>query len=301
MKTTSFIPILILMLLGIVIKSTAQQSPIKTPAKLQAIDTYHLEVTYDKTTHVLFPSAIRYVDLGSDNLVAGKADDAENVLRVKAALKDFEGATNFSVITDNGSFYSFEVLYSLNPVTLNYRVSGLADNPNPGITASGNALFEELGGKEPSRVNAIMEAIYRENRKVIRHIGSRDNGIQFLLRSIHAHGGQLYFHTVAQNKSHIPFEVAFVHFKIVDKASGRKTVVQEKQLDPLRTHLPSIAIGSKSTVRNVYVLDGFTITDKQVLMIELYEKDGARHQSFAVENTVLNRAKPVNDLQLKIY
>lgn len=38
------------------------------------IPPYGLEVTYDKTTHIIFPSAVRYVDLGSPHLIAGKAD-----------------------------------------------------------------------------------------------------------------------------------------------------------------------------------------------------------------------------------
>ena len=40
----------------------------------------------DKTVHVIFPSEVRYVDLGSPDLIAGKADGAENVIRVKACL-----------------------------------------------------------------------------------------------------------------------------------------------------------------------------------------------------------------------
>ena len=35
------------------------------------IPPYGLEVTYDKTTHIIFPSSVRYVDLGSPNLIAG--------------------------------------------------------------------------------------------------------------------------------------------------------------------------------------------------------------------------------------
>ena len=33
---------------------------------------YGLEVTFDKTSHLIFPSAIRYVDLGSNKLIEGK-------------------------------------------------------------------------------------------------------------------------------------------------------------------------------------------------------------------------------------
>ena len=59
-----------------------------------------LEVTYDKTVHVIFPSEVRYVDLGSPDLIAGKADGAENVIRVKATVRNFPNETNMSVITD---------------------------------------------------------------------------------------------------------------------------------------------------------------------------------------------------------
>lgn len=38
------------------------------------IPPHGLEITYDKTVHVIFPSPVRYVDLGSENLIAGKAD-----------------------------------------------------------------------------------------------------------------------------------------------------------------------------------------------------------------------------------
>lgn len=71
------------------------------------IPPHGLEVTYDKTVHIIFPAAVRYVDLGSPNLIAGKADGAENVIRVKATVRDFRAETNMSVITEDGSFYTF--------------------------------------------------------------------------------------------------------------------------------------------------------------------------------------------------
>ncbi len=40
------------------------------------IPPHGLEVTYDKTVHVIFPAEVRYVDLGSPDLIAGKADGA---------------------------------------------------------------------------------------------------------------------------------------------------------------------------------------------------------------------------------
>lgn len=73
----------------------------------QHITPYRIGVPFSKTVHILFPSEVRYVDLGSTDIIAGKADGVENVVRVKAAVRDFPGETNFSVITGDGSFYSF--------------------------------------------------------------------------------------------------------------------------------------------------------------------------------------------------
>ncbi|MBR1644037.1 MAG: DUF4138 domain-containing protein, partial [Bacteroidales bacterium] len=56
-----------------------------------------------------------FVDLGSANIIAGKADGAENVIRVKAAKRGFKGETNMSVITEDGAYYSFNVKYAREP------------------------------------------------------------------------------------------------------------------------------------------------------------------------------------------
>lgn len=41
---------------------------------------YGVQVTFAKTVHIIFPSAVKYVDLGSNHIIAGKADEAENVI-----------------------------------------------------------------------------------------------------------------------------------------------------------------------------------------------------------------------------
>ncbi len=73
----------------------------------QMIPPHGLEITYDKTVHIIFPAPVKYVDLGSTDLIAGKADGAENVIRVKATTRDFRQETNMSVITEDGNFYTF--------------------------------------------------------------------------------------------------------------------------------------------------------------------------------------------------
>lgn len=284
------------LILGFAVTSSAQDT-IRTPLALGKIEPYRMEVTYDKTSHLIFPTAIRYVDLGSEYLIAGKAEDAENVLRVKASVRDFEPETNFSVITNDGRFYSFNVYYSSYPEALSYDLLTMQKAVDK---ANGNdVLFEELGNNSPSLAGLLLETIYKKDKRIVKHIGAKSFGIQFILKGIYIHNGKYYFHTELRNRTNVPFEIDFINFKVVDKKVAKRTVVQERPLTPLRTYKPLDGIAGKSTEQNVFLLDQFTIADDKVLLIEIFEKNGGRHQTLQVENSDLIKARLIDDMHLK--
>lgn len=286
-------------ILGYYSQSNAQQAATTTTKlNMGKVDPYRMEVTYNKTSHLIFPSAIRYVDLGSEYLIAGKAEDAENVLRIKASVRDFDEETNFSVITEDGRFYNFNVFYSPSPATLNYDLLMMQ---RAGSRESNNdVLFEELGKNSPSLTGLLLETIYNRNKRIVRHIGSKSYGIQFLLKGIYVHNGKFYFHTELRNKSNVPFTIDFVNFKVVDKKVARRTVVQEKPLIPLRLYKTLNEIAGNTVEQNVFLLDQFTISDDKVLLIEIFEKNGGRQQVLRVENSDLVHARSIRDMHLKI-
>jgi len=288
----------IALILGFAVTTYAQDSATaKTPLALGKIEPYRMEVTYDKTSHLIFPTAIRYVDLGSEYLIAGKAEDAENVLRVKASVRDFEPETNFSVITNDGRFYSFNVYYSSYPEALSYDLLTMQKAVDK---ANGNdVLFEELGNNSPSLAGLLLETIYKKDKRIVKHIGAKSFGIQFILKGIYIHNGKYYFHTELRNRTNVPFEIDFINFKVVDKKVAKRTVAQERPLTPLRTYKPLDGIAGKSTEQNVFLLDQFTIADDKVLLIEIFEKNGGRHQTLQVENSDLIKARLIDDMHLK--
>ncbi len=286
----------IALILGFAVQSYAQDS-IRTPLALGKIEPYRMELTYDKTSHLIFPTAIRYVDLGSEYLIAGKAEDAENVLRVKASVRDFEAETNFSVITNDGRFYSFNVYYSGYPEALSYDLLTMQKAVDK---ANGNdVLFEELGNNSPSLAGLLLETIYKKDKRIVKHIGAKSFGIQFILKGIYIHNGKYYFHTELRNRSNVPFNIDFVNFKVVDKKVAKRTVVQERPMIPLRTYKPLTEISGQTTEQNVFLLDQFTIADDKVLLVEIFEKNGGRHQTLQVENSDLIKARLINDMHLK--
>lgn len=262
---------------------------------------YGLEVTYDKTTHIIFPSAVRYVDLGSPNLVAGKADGAENVIRVKAVVRNFRDETNMSVITESGSFYTFNVKYADEPLLLNIEMKDFIHDGSK-VNRLNNALdiyLKELGSESPKLVQLINKSIHKENKRHVKHIGSKAFGIQYLLRGIYTHNGLLYFHTQVRNQSNVPFEVDFVTFKIVDKKVMKRTAIQEQIVFPLRAYNYATLVAGNKDERTMFTFDKFTIPAGKVLVVELNEKSGGRHQSFTVESEDIVRAKVINELKVK--
>ena len=265
------------------------------------IPPYGLEVTYDKTVHIIFPSSVSYVDLGSPNLIAGKADGAENVIRVKATVKDFRTETNLSVITEDGNFYTFNVKYADEPLLLNIEMKDFIHDGSV-VNRPNNAMeiyLKELGSESPKLVRLIMESIYKNDKREVKHIGSKRFGIQYLLKGIYTHNGLLYFHTQIKNESNVPFDVDFITFKIIDKKVAKRTAIQEQVIFPLRAHNYATRIAGKKSERTVFTMEKFTIPDDKQLVVELYEKSGGRHQSFVIDNSDIVRAKVINELKIK--
>ena len=265
------------------------------------IPPHALEVCFEKTTHIIFPSEVVYVDLGNENLVAGLADGAKNVLRVKSAFKSFKQETNLSVITDDGSYYTFNVKFAKEPLLLSIEMTDFLHD-GESVNRPNNAqeiYLEKLGQELPVLVKLIMKSIYKQNKREIKHIGSKRFGVQFLLKFIHTNNGLLYFHTELKNTSNIVFDIDYVSFKIVDKKVIKRTAMQEQVLEPLRAQNYVTVVHGKSSERTVFALEKFTIPDDKQLVIEVAEKEGERHQSFVVDNEDIVRANAIDGLSIQ--
>ncbi|AQX90546.1 conjugative transposon protein TraN [Elizabethkingia anophelis] len=255
---------------------------------------YWLSVTYDKTSHMIFPSKIRYVDLGSEYLIASKAEGLDNVLRIKASVRNFESETNFSVITEDGKFYNFDVFYSAVPAAVNYDLSKIWEH-NSGKKGS-EVNFEELGGYSSSLSESVLSLIDdRENKMHNGYITSGRDGIKISLKGIYIHQGKFYFSSAFKNKSNIPFYIDSIIFRIVDKKISKDIVLQEQILSPLRVYKILDKINGKAELKNIFMLDQFTLSNDKVLQIEIFEKNGERHPVLKVKSSDLLKAKMIDE------
>lgn len=283
-------------LLGLLLSGTAYGQQGREIAAGQGIVPYRLEVTFSKTVHLIFPSAVKYVDLGSRDIIAGKADGVENVVRVKAAVEGFGEETNFSVITSDGTFYSFVVVYREEPALLNINMDQWKAGERP-AAGGGGVQVAELGTEDPALVRKVMYTIYQRNRRDVKHIGSREFGMTALLRGIYVHRDLLFLHVSLANASNVPFDVDFIRFRIVDKKVAKRTAQQETTIEPVRTYSALTRIEGQSSGHMVYAFGKITIPDDKYLEVEIYEKDGSRHQRFHIENADLVAARLIERLK----
>ena len=151
-----------------------------------------IEVGFTKTVHILFPAPVTYIDIGSMAIIAGKADGAENVVRVKAAVRDFAEETNLTVITEDGGFYTFDARYAENPSTSTIEIAATespvaqpASASEPARADEGHVLLREVGRERPATIKRVLSDIYRQNRADVKGIHTRKYGVEVEVRGIY--------------------------------------------------------------------------------------------------------------------
>ncbi|MDM1353262.1 MULTISPECIES: conjugative transposon protein TraN [Myroides] len=284
----------ILLCLLVVNTVTAQNNTKYIHLSNPEVTPYKVELTQNKTTHILFPSSIEYVDLGSNEIIANKVEATSNVLRLKTIKEDII-PTNFTVITNDGKYYSFNASYNEEPMLLSYDLTKFEKQNSK---EQSEVLFKNLGTTSPSLANLFMKAIVKKNEKEL-NIKSKNYGVEARLKSIYTQDGKLYFHIFINNKSNLPYTVDYISFKIKDRRTSKRTTIQEVTLKPIRNYSDFQTIDSHSKQDNVFMLDQFTLSDKQVLVIEINEKYGVRNQILKVKNYDLLKVKRTSYIHLK--
>ncbi len=247
--------------------------------------TQQVEVTFNKTSSIVFPASITSVDRGSRDLLAQKAKGVNNVLQLKAGRTNFK-ETNLTVITADGKLHHFMVSYAEHPKLFTLRVN------KSGETESNNAplLFQtELTSAE---MQQYAENILGSPPAVLPKRTSH-SGMKLSLQGIYIQGNVMFYHLTISNNSNIPFHTDVLRFYVKDKQNVKRTASQEVSEVPLYQHRNTNEVEGKSTEDVVIALEKFTIPDAKVLVIEWMEKKGGRHIKLMVKNKTIVHARPV--------
>jgi len=246
------------------------------------VRTAPISVCLNKTTMLIFPTGIKDADRGSGDIIIKTARKTTNVLKVKAARENFD-PTNLSVLTDDGSLYSINVLFQDNPGTLAYRFG--SDSP---IAA---AIHFEEGIND-----VVLDSLASEvasARRLTHHPRAKAYRMRMNLRGIYFRDGLLFFAFDIANRSDIPFDIYFTRFYVRDRGRSKRTSQMEKEVQPrlvffvndstIAKHQPNIMVA---------VFDKFTIADNKYFSAELYEQNGDRQLECHIKGRHLLSARP---------
>lgn len=285
--------------------STAvRTSPEATIQSQNIIRSYYVDLAYNKTVSIIFPTAVRSVDLGSRSIMADKAADVENVLKVKAAQIGFN-ETNFSVMTADGTFYSFVVNYNETPavLALNLTTSSrsrplrsaepitLADRDQPI-----NGTDAQDGNIQFAGVKATQSDIVYNSDRILHYRGwgrrgAEGNKLKAQLRGLYVNDNVLYYRLVISNKSNLNYDIDYVRYFVVDSKTAKLTARQEIELQPIYVHNEAITtVRGHQRIERVYAFQRFTIPNSKQLLIQIGEQNGGRNLSFIVENKDIMKA-----------
>jgi hypothetical protein len=234
--------------------------------------TPNLQIATDKTISLVFPYPIRHVDRGTKDVLVQPIEEADNILLVKAASKDF-APTNLSVVTGDGSVYSIAVSYGETsswiyrfPVQLKTFVSTYA-----------NSILDN-----PKTIIGIKDASWDMIAKVI---------------GIYIKDDVIYYQLDLQNQSPIDYDINFLRFYIRDKKKAKRTAVQENEITPLYVAGNISCLKANTHNSIVVALNKFTIPDAKYLAIEIVEKNGGRNLLMKVNNRKIIKAISLADLK----
>ena len=235
--------------------------------------TSSLCISTDKTTSLVFPFAIRHVDRGTKDILVQQVKETDNILLVKASEKNFT-ETNLSVVTDDGSVYTFTVNYEEKPMVWVYNL--------PVNKKATMAIY----------ANGILD-----NRRTL--WGVRDNSwnIDAAVIGTYIKDNNIYYQLRIKNNSSIDYDIDVLRFFIRDKKKSKRTAVQENEMKPL--HISGNISLVKAFSQNIAVvaLDKFTIPDKKFMGIQIMEKNGGRHLRMKLSNKDILKAIPLPDLR----
>lgn len=224
-----------------------------------------LSISTDKTTSLVFPFPITYVDRGTKDILVQPVKENDKILLVKAASKQF-AETNLSVVTGDGNVYAFTITYAAQPSLL---VLHLPATKKAGLASYANGILD----------NKARRILKVERFNVVAKV-----------TGIYVKDDVMYYQLEICNHSPLDYDIELLQFFIRDKKKGKRTAVQENELVPLYTAGNRQQVKAYNFSVIVIALDKFTIPDAKLLGIRILEKNGGRHFNLKLYNRQLLQA-----------
>jgi len=242
-----------------------------------------LKVSDMKTSHLVCPDKVSYVQAGDYSLVQAEiVPELSNLVRIKAT-QPFDKPTSLTVVCAD-HIYSFELTYG-NDAPITYPIESFESQS--AMTFSGKLMPDYV-------LKELCDQVLNKHKRQFHKRKAEKDGITIGLNSISLKNDALFFELEITNKTNMAYDVESFNFWITDKKKARATNVQEYRILPQCQRNQVQRIPGEETVREVFVMEKMTIPDGRILKIELNEKalgNTGRKLSFNLKNKDILKAR----------
>ena len=250
---------------------------------IQPVITNNLKVSDTKTSHLVCPDKVSYVQAGDYSLVQAEVvPELSNLVRVKA-VQPFDKPTSLTVVCAD-HIYSFELTYG-NDAPITYPIESFQSQQ--AMSFSGKLMPDYL-------LKDLSDQVLEKHRHQFHKRKAQKDGIKVRLNSISLKNDALFFELQVTNKTNMAYDVESFNFWITDKKKAKATNVQEYQVFPQYQLNKIERIPGDVTVLEVFVMEKMAIPDQRILRIELGEKalgNTGRKLSFNLKNKDILKAR----------
>lgn len=246
-----------------------------------------ITLSTSKTTSLIFPFAIKFVDRGTRDVLVQQVKEAQNMLLVKAGKAYFE-ETNLSVVTQDGLLHSFLVRYDEAPKLWVYHFAYSIPVLQPFIKFIGEDLNK-------AQIQAYANAIL-EYPPFLFRVKDKKWNTQLKLEGLYSKEDVLFFQLLLDNTSSLDYDLSAIRFYIRNNKKAKRVAVQEQELLPLEIegNIEKVKSGCQNKV--VIALPRFTLAEGKHLVIAVREKSGGRHLLLRLNNNKLIKAKKLSSI-----
>lgn len=252
----------------------------------QVPDTLFISTT--QVVHLRFGSELKYVNLGSRDIVAKIVEGSKDFVAVKAR-EPFDLTTSISCLEATGAMHTFLVAYCEHPARLDIDTrasTGEAASPfsfsspsnaDGAPSASSSIEFESIVSMKPE----------------LFHIGTNGYGIEILCENIFYKDDVLFLLISLRNGLAVSYGLSDPRFSVESKRRTRRGLQYEKAVFPWNAYGLGVT-APETTAKMVFTFDKVSLARGQVFRVYFYEKGGARNFVLTFSPNDVNKAQRLN-------
>ena len=252
---------------------------------------YDIQVSNNKTTHIIFPYEIRYADLGSKEIAGEAVEKAGNVFRLKAMSQNPFMETNLTVVTADGRLFSFLIHYKENPDALTFDLTKILLD---GDVSKSAKVTSGSQARLADNLNRQGELAMHSRRK-IRHIGYKAQGMNLYLKNILYKDDVMYLVMGMENSSKLDYQIDYLRTYVTQmKRVGESSATQDVPVEPIKVFDASEqVIPRRDELTKVIAIERLTLEKDRRLIVQTGEESGGRQLTVSIGPEELATARPL--------